>query len=281
MNTRTSGAVAVLLLWAGGVGVLVWKEYFRPQYDQLAIAALRVNPGAVYFAIYQDSVQSGFASSVVDTSNTAITETDNMVLDPATTGPSQRSVTRSKVVLSRGLRVRGFELSAEAQGPPVHTVGTVDDTSLVVVRTVSGTRPDTTRFPLTGPVFLPTLLPLVLPLTQPLKVGVRYPIPLFDPMSFVLGNGTYSVAAESLFVLSDSAAFDTTAKRWKTVSTDTVRAWRITPVSGPIFSGWIDAQGQLVQTTRMGVELNRFPYEVAFNNWKAESDKRDAARIKR
>jgi hypothetical protein len=204
-----------------------------------------------------------------------------MVLDPPTAGASLRSVLRSTVRLSRGLRVLSFETSVEAHDLPVHTSGTVEDTTLVVVRARSGGVPDTTRLPLTGPIFLPTLLPMILPLMERLHIGATYTVPLFDPQGLTLSTGTYAVTAESLFVLSDSASFDATTRRWHAITPDTVRAWWVKPTSGPDFSGWIDAGGQLVQAGRMGTELRRLPYEVAFSNWKAESDRRDSARTRR
>ena len=42
MNRRALTAVAIVLAWLGGLGMLVRREYFRPHIDRLAEAALRV-----------------------------------------------------------------------------------------------------------------------------------------------------------------------------------------------------------------------------------------------
>ena len=54
--------------WLGGLGLLVRREYFRPQIERLAEAALRVTPAAMFYAVMQGDEQVGFASSTVDTS---------------------------------------------------------------------------------------------------------------------------------------------------------------------------------------------------------------------
>jgi transglutaminase-like putative cysteine protease len=52
---------------------------------------------------------------------------------------------------------------------------------------------------------------------------------------------------------------------------DTIRAWQVTSQSKGAFSGWIDDQGRIMQTTQLGLELRRMPYEVAFANWRADT----------
>ena len=53
MNRRGVVAGAILVAWVGGLGLLVRREFFRPQVERLAEAAMRVNPGASYFAVLQ------------------------------------------------------------------------------------------------------------------------------------------------------------------------------------------------------------------------------------
>jgi transglutaminase-like putative cysteine protease len=91
-----------------------------------------------------------------------------------------------------------------------------------------------------------------------------------------------SVAAESVFVLQDSSVFDAASARWKGALPDTVRAWKLTTdgqatggTSG--FTGWVDEQGRVVLASQLlGLTLERRPYEVAYENWKAEVAKRGA-----
>jgi hypothetical protein len=76
MKGRSLAALAILLAWVGGLGMLVRREYFRPHIDRLAEAALRVQPGAVFYAVMQGDQQIGFASSTVDTALTMIEQRD-------------------------------------------------------------------------------------------------------------------------------------------------------------------------------------------------------------
>src|SRR5205814_3452851 len=48
-SPRALVAWMILLLWLGGLGFLVRREYFRPNTERFAEAALRVSPGAVYY----------------------------------------------------------------------------------------------------------------------------------------------------------------------------------------------------------------------------------------
>lgn len=73
---RVTAAVTVLALWLAGLGLLVRREYFQPNTERLAAAAMRVNPGAVYYAVIDGGRQTGFASSTIDTLRTGITSRD-------------------------------------------------------------------------------------------------------------------------------------------------------------------------------------------------------------
>jgi hypothetical protein len=55
------------------------------------------------------------------------------------------------------------------------------------------------------------------------------------------------------------------------VQADTVRAWQVAAQTAGSFSGWIDEQGRIVETTQLGFDLRRMPYEVAFENWRNDS----------
>jgi transglutaminase-like putative cysteine protease len=58
-----------------------------------------------------------------------------------------------------------------------------------------------------------------------------------------------------------------------------VRAWRLAnadvSTSNGGFTGWVDEQGRVVRANQvLGFTLERRPYEVAFENWKADAAKR-------
>jgi transglutaminase-like putative cysteine protease len=257
----------VLAFWVGGLGLLVQRELFRPHTEALAEAGLRVTPSATFFAVLQRGEQIGFASSTIDTADGGITVQDYLVADLPVAGRLHRASARTSVHLTRALRVNSFKLDVDADLSPINVSGTViGDTLLrLVVQGQKGEPADTQLIHLTGPVLLPTLVPLAVALGERPKKGATYTLPIFDPLS------------ESLFVLNDSSVFDPAATRWRGVLPDTVRAWRLstegTGAAG--FSGWVDEQGRVVRVEQLlGMTIERRPYEVAFENWKADKLKR-------
>ena len=273
--------VAVLALWIGGLGLLVRRELFRPHDQALAEAGMRVTPNATFYAVMQAGKQIGFASSNVDTAKGTITVSDYLVADLPVAGKLHRASARSAVHLTRALRVESFDVDVDADLTPIKATGTVvgDTILLLAVQGQPGVAPDTQRIRLTGPVLFPTLVPMAVALGERPKPGAVYPLPVFDPLSMTAREVRVAVQAESLFVLNDSSAFDSTAARWRGVLPDTVRAWKLAAAGGgpAAFNGWVDEQGRVVRADQvLGLSLVRLPYEVAFENWKADKAARSS-----
>ena len=277
--TRAKGsrraAVAGIVLAAGALGMfaLVRREFFRPRLDRLSEAALRVAPGATYYAVYQGDQQVGYASSTVDTTRTAILVRDYLVADVTAGGKTHRASSRSAVTLSRGLRVRDFTVELQGERGPSEVGGRVDGDSVVVLGIRAGRAPaDSQRLQIDGPVLLPTLLPLAIALGEQPEVGKDYTLPVFDPGERTTRQVALSVDAESLFVIPDSATFDSTAKRWVGILPDTVRAWHVRSGDAAGFTGWVDALGRVVEGVQLGsFTIRRMPHEVAFENWRMKA----------
>lgn len=276
MRGRAIASIGILVAWLAGLGMLVRREYFRPNIERLAEAALRVTPGAVFYAVLQGGGdrQVGFASSTIDTSTATIEQRDYLVADLPIGGSVHRATARTTVVLSRTLRLRTFEVTFEADGPPTRVAGEVlGDTVLQFTASgVEGARPDTQRVRLAGPILLPTLVPLAVALEEKPRVGKSYVLPLFDATSLSPKDVRLEIQAESLFVVNDSSVFDSTSGIWRGVLPDTIRAWQVVSRSGIGVGGWVDAQGRLVASSRFGFRLLRRPYEVAFENWRRVAD---------
>jgi hypothetical protein len=270
---RAVAAGVILLLWVGGLGFLVRREYFRPDTERLAEAALRVSPGAVYYAVMQGDRQIGFASSSIDTATTTISVDDYLVADLPVGGRTHRASARTHVVLTRALRTKAFAVTFESDAAPIVARGrVVGDSVLILILATGNDAPvDTQRIQLSGPILLPTLLPLAVALGDAPARGKQYRWPVFDPVGLTPRNVSLTVAAESTFVVNDSSAFDASSGRWRGVQPDTLRAFRVVTDTGAGaagFSGWIDEQGRVVQTSQLGFDLRRLPYEVAFENWR-------------
>jgi transglutaminase-like putative cysteine protease len=272
MRRRAVVGVAIIAAWLAGIALLVRREYFRPQVERLAEAAMRVSPGAVYYGVMQGTQQIGFASSTIDTALSSITVSDYFVADVPIGGKPRRATARTNVTLSRALRLKDFNLALTTESGPVRADGTIEGDSVLLLKIASGSDTGrTTRISLSGPILLPTLLPLAVALGEKPSVGKRYTLPVFDPATMAPRNVELEVRAESLFVLDDSAALDSTTRRWRGIRPDTIHAWQVASQSNGGFSGWIDEQGRIVETTQLGLVLRRLPYEVAFENWRADS----------
>ena len=275
MKPRVVVAAVILAAWLTGVGMMFRREYFRPHIERLAEAALRVSPGAVFYAVMQGDKQVGFASSTVDTAATMIEQRDYLTADILAAGQVHRATARTNVTLTRTLRMRSFEAEIDAKQKPMKVRGQVsgDTTLSFVLNAVPGQPADTQRVKISGPILLPTLVPLAVALESRPRVGQSYVLPLFDPTTMAPRDVRIDVQAETVFVVNDSSVLDTVSGVWHGVLPDTVRAWRLVPQSGGGASAsWVDAQGRVVASTQMGFELRRMPYEVAFENWRRESD---------
>ena len=274
-------AAGVMGLWLGGLALLAKKELFRPHMDKLGEAGLSVTPGASYYAVLQQGQQIGFASSTIDTTDGGISVRDYLVADLPIAGELHRATARTEVELTRALRVSTFKMQVDAGLTPIDATGQVHgDSALVVAVRTSPTQVDTHHVRLNGPILLPTLVPLAVALGERPKKGARVTLPVFDPMTLAPRQMQVSIDAESVFVVQDSSVFDAQSSRWTGARPDTVRAWRFatdTAKSASGFRGWVDAQGRLVLATQLlGMTLERRPYEVAFENWKADAGKRGA-----
>lgn len=270
MSRRGWTAIVVLVLWSAGLVALIRQQYFQPNVERLAEAALRVTPGAVFYAVLQGDRQIGFASSTIDTVTGGITSTDYLVADVAAGGTVHRLQARTTVEVSRTLRVRRFEVDVQSDSAPFHAGGRVDGDSVVIyaVSTDGRAPTDSQRVQIGGPVLLPTLVPLAVALGEQPTVGKSYVLPVFDPGTMAPKDARISVRAETTFVVNDSSVLDSGTMRWRGVTPDTLRAWRLASDGTAGVSGWVDEQGRLVQTTQMGFRLERRPYEVAYENWR-------------
>jgi hypothetical protein len=265
---------AIIAAWLIGLAVLIRQEYYRPQLERLAEAGIRVSPGAVFYGVMQGDHQVGFASSTIDTARASITVSDYFAADLPAGGKTHRATARINATLSRALRMTHFDLSLATEGAPLKATGDLLSDSVLVLVTAYGTaKPDTQRIALTGPILLPTMIPIAVALSETPKVGKHYVLPIFDPSSMSAKDIGVDVRGESTFVVNDSSALDRSTGMWHGVQPDSLHAWRVVAATGGGFSGWVDEQGHIVETSLLGFDLKRLPYEVAFDNWRTEAAK--------
>jgi transglutaminase-like putative cysteine protease len=276
-RVRGAAATLIVLAWAAALGGLVRREVGRSPRERLTEMARRVNPGNVFYAVEHDGRHVGWASATIDTladsvslRSDTLALLDELVAEYPVRGVTQRTATRTQVILSRAFVLRRFVVDIDRNGTATRISGrAVGDTGIAFVVETNGAPSDTQWVRISGAVFLPTMLPLATILRGDPKVGRRSAYLTFDPSSRTARDVTMEVMAESLFVVDDSARMDSESGRWVAALRDTVRAWKVAAVSGRGFDGWVDAQGRVVATTQFGaLGLRRMAYELSFENWR-------------
>jgi hypothetical protein len=278
--SRKHWMIAILAIWVLSLGWLVKREVFRPTGARLAEAALAIPPGALFYRLDIGDQQVGYSSTTIDTlGGTTIRVEHVFVLDVPALGKLHRTTARSTTLLSRALRVQSVSATFDGDLGQFAAHGQVLGDTVLSVAIITAGDSQMTRIPLHGPITLPALLPLRLAFGGELKSGRSYTARLFDPLLLTAQDVTARIAAESTFVVADSADLDSTTMTWVPEHFDTVRAFRIDhDANGVPTHSWIDAQGRLVTaTTGPGFGMDRGVFEMVYENFKH----RDTARIAR
>ncbi|MGH7712390.1 MAG: hypothetical protein ACREOG_13960 [Gemmatimonadaceae bacterium] len=276
MSRRGLLGIGIVFAWVLGIAAFARRELSRSEAQRLAESALRVAPGATYFAVLREGKHIGYASTTVDTLPTRVQITDYLVADLPAGDSLRRAITRTRVRLTRSLLLREFLVQQTGDSVPRIARGRVLNDSVLefVARAAVGSRGrtlDSLRQPVRGPLTAAPVVPLVAMLGGPARVGRTARLAMLDPSSGSIQRGQIRLAAESLFVVPDSAAYVTEVARWRSVHNDSVRAWRLdgAPGGGTL---WVDALGRAVRHERTdGITLQRTAYELAFENWRATS----------
>ena len=263
--TRRNIGRLVLLAWAVALAWLAQRE-FAGAPTSTAERARGLEPGAQYFAVLAGDRQIGQLNRTLDTLVDGVRLTELLVLD-VPEGDSTRQLARLlEMELTRGLRLRRLVRSVFGIGPRERLEGVLGPDSLLSIRNFEAEAPAGTviRLP-TGPdPMLPAMLPLRAAMDRRLAPGTRFTVPFLD-----LGTGAtrpleITVAAESTFVLPDSAQWSPAEERWVAVTYDTIRAFRLEHAGiGLPVETWVDGQGALVgETVGGGYVLQRSAFEI-------------------
>ncbi len=271
VSSRRVAAGAAILCWVGGLALLAHRQGAAADTaHQLANAAARITPATIYYTVERSGHQVGFASSTIDTTANTITFTDYLLIGSA----GRRLTVTNAVTLSRGLVLRRVEVAVDTgTGWRRASAELTADSMLHVVPAVGPSRSErVTRAPL-----VPGVVPLLMALGAGPKAGARGQYRVLDATAGRWSPVTFALAAESLFVVSDSAVLDSTAHAWRAATTDTVRAWKMVPdravlTGASALVAWIDDQGRIVDAsvnvTGAGpLTIRRAAYEIAYRNW--------------
>lgn len=274
MSRRATIAIAIVVLWVVGLGLLARRQLGQTDADRLSEAALRVSPAGLFYGVYQNQHHIGWASSTLDTTVTGISLIDFVVADLPFGGRSHRTSLRVDVNTNRALKLVDFSMALEQGAGPIRATGrAVGDSALLLMVATGGDMVDTQQIATGGGMLVHTIAPIVMALGERPEIGATYSLPVFDPLSLAPSTMEIEITAESLMVVSDSARMDPRTRRWTSAHSDTVRAWRIAVAGAGGFNGWIDDQGRMVEGAYAqlpGLVIRRMAYEEAFDNWRLE-----------
>jgi hypothetical protein len=261
----------ILVAWAGSLGWLVERHYFGLKADAPRWA---VPPGSSFLAIRLGERQVGIRSVTVDTLAAGLRLVELVTLDmPAVVkGMPRRTSMRTEALYTRGLQLQRFLLNLLTENGREERSGQVlGDSLLQLVNVPQGSAPETLMVRLRRPVVLPSAVPFVVASRGLAKAGDHLSVEIYDPVNLVVRVDRFTVAAESLFVVADSAIFSPTLKRWSTVHSDTVRAWRLDGLAeGLPAARWFDATGMVVRTRNpLGTVMERSAFEMVQTNFRS------------
>jgi len=273
MNRRVA-AVTLVGTWLACLGWLAARELRPASEGGAARATVRLAPGAAFFGVTLAGRQIGTAGTTLDTTTLGYRLTEVMALDLPTDSGRRRDVIRGEAALGRQLQLasaqatvseggRALTLQAEARG----------DSSLVLSVRRGQAELDRTGFSLPGLApTVPGAIPLRLVAGRQLRPRGGLAVTTLDLLSGSLRGGAVQVGPDSIFVVSDSATFDTREARFVAVPGDSVRAWRVDRAgeAGLPLVDWVDAGGRVVRREHaFGVVIERSPFEVNYTNYQA------------
>ena len=272
VNRRTA-AQFILLGWAVALAWLATRELGKDEAATISEATIRLSPEAHFFSVKAADQQIGYASVTIDTLATGFKLSEVMALDVPEADSIRRVTRRTELVLSRSLRLRSFTRTVTGSGLFEEFTGQIEgDTVLRMGQRDARDRPAAEwTIPVPGDVVLAQVLPYRLAFGKRLEVGRSVSANVLDLATGIIGRVDFSATAESTFVVADSAVEQRQTHRWRPVSYDTVRAWRIEhAASGTPVVTWVDARGGLVQTeAALGVRLERSAFELVTFNYRS------------
>ena len=121
---------------------------------------------------------------------------------------------------------------------------------------------------------------MALALQQKLRTGERLSLLTFDPMTLEDRTISLEVTDDSVFLVPDSAEFDSSTGAWLAVHSDTIRAWKLSWTDGSqAATMWVDGRGLPIRiSSPTGLELDRSAFEIVTINYRRRRPARGAVR---
>ena len=267
---RQSVAVLILITWVGALGWMVARRTGPTGGLLLDDATRTVEPGTLYYTVSMGGVVVGFASNTVDTVPEGLLIEDRLSLEIPALGALQRVEAYTTARLSNSLRLRSFVARLVGDAGRFTASGEVSGDTLLRIEFQSAGSTQQVRVPLEEPVVLPVYMPLRLVFGGQPEIGNTYAIRTFDPLLLKNSDVSVRILKDSVLLVPDSAAFDSTSMSWVAARWDTVSAWQVEQkVNGLTVDAWIDRLGRIVSaSSALGLTIERSPFEMAFNNFR-------------
>jgi hypothetical protein len=266
---RRSAAIAIAVLWLGGVAWMIRRNESGNLAQRLTEAAIRVEPARYYYSIAYKGAKIGAASSAVDTLAHAILG-DDFFTGHFPPGDSLAPISaRMQTRLTRGARLTSITVQVSRAGKLTETYVRDDDDTLLTVTSGKGRGSVLATEAIQAPVVTPGLIGIPLFLAESPSVGRSERFIVFNPVTSRPQSRLLKIVAESVFTVVDSATL-TPDGRWVAAHRDTLRAWRVGGDTDGL-NVWLDGGGRLVSATSAnGLSAIRTAYEMAFEKPKAK-----------
>ena len=263
MTKRVLGTL-VVLVW---VGLAAWKareEYFQPEMQRLAEAALSLAPGINFYTLTMGERTVGQATSRLDTLPDGFELEDVMNLELPALGQTGVAVARTRVKLSPSLVMEDFTFTLDSEVGRFEASGELTPDTTLQVRIVSAGNEQNLSFRLPQPPVMSNVVPIRVAMGEGLEVGETVRLPVFDPTSLSTRTVEVDILEHDTLFVTDSAALGPDGL-WVPAGTDTVPAWKIAEVFGGVrVESWVDEDGRILRAeSGMGFSMEKTEYELA------------------
>lgn len=255
----------IIVVWVLLLGAHVRREYFAPELEQLAAAALALNPGTSFYTLRMGGRAVGQATSALDTVPEGFLLEDFMSLELPALGQTGTAVARSRVDLDPSLQMRAFTFSLDSEVGRFQADGRVrGDTLLEVDITSQGSTQSVSYRLASAPVFA-AVVPIRVAMGGGLEVGSSTRMPVFDPSTLSTRSVEVRVLEHDTLVMPDSVTRAPGSARWEPATYDSVPAWRIAEMFGGVsIESWVDEDGRVLRAeSPLGFAMEKTEYELS------------------
>ncbi|MDX1645518.1 MAG: transglutaminase domain-containing protein [Longimicrobiales bacterium] len=263
MPKRTLGTV-IVLIWVAMAGWKAREEYFQPEMERLAAAAMGLAPGINFYTLTMGERTVGQATSRLDTLPDGFELEDLMNLELPALGQTGTAVARTHVKLSPSLVMEAFSFTLDSEVGRFEASGVLAPDTTLQVRIVSADSEQTLSFRLPQPPVMSNVVPIRVAMGEGLEVGETVRLPVFDPTSLSTRTVEVDILEHDTLLVTDSAALGPTG-RWRPARSDTVPAWKIAETFGGVrVESWVDEDGRILRAeSGLGFSMEKTEYELA------------------